>query len=216
MSLSPFQPYQKSRPNHFIHKARPPYLPASPCQSSVILPLWKREEDRNLGGEVEWDREKRKIQEAQIFLSFPLLGYAALTCFHPSGKLHLFPLRGPSSPTIWGLVMQSLVWNDRSHYMWASIVWYMLVESQRGCAVCVVGDRFELVSFCEHVHFGIVSVTSPWFLSVSRPLLKLQTGTSCAVLWFCKRVSCNSEVSHATMRPGPALLKTNCRISLLC
>lgn len=43
-------------------------------------------------------KRKKKTSKRPSHLSFPLFGYAALPCFHSSGKLHFFPLRSPSTP----------------------------------------------------------------------------------------------------------------------
>lgn len=97
----PFHPYQKSPLNHSIHAAHPLSPPTSPLQSSMISPLWQREQTER-GGGMEWEREREIGKERDprdpSRLSFPLFGYAALPRFHGSGKLCSFPLRGPSSP----------------------------------------------------------------------------------------------------------------------
>ena len=106
----PFHPYQKSPLNHSIHTAHP--LSPSNTASSVkhdlpfIAARATEREGTATGGRERWrGREKKKKKKKRERdprgpgrLSFPLLGYAALPCFHGSGKLCLFPLRGPSSP----------------------------------------------------------------------------------------------------------------------
>lgn len=85
-----------TQPIHF-----PP--PTSPLQSSMISPLLRREQEREREkgrrrAEGEIGEKKKRDPKGPGRLSFPLLGYAALPRFHGSGKLCLFPLRGPSSP----------------------------------------------------------------------------------------------------------------------
>lgn len=60
----PFHPYQKSPLNHSIHAAHPLSPPTSPLQSSMISPLWQREQTER-GGGMEWERERERDRKRE-------------------------------------------------------------------------------------------------------------------------------------------------------